>query len=71
MKELFYIGEDYYWKTMSMGSLYEIVDNGKNVLRSDWGEVKTLLKHGVEVHIRPAKANEIAWADAVLATKIK
>lgn len=57
--ELFFIGDEFYFKSgTSMSSLYGVATKE----RWDWGFVSVALKDGREVHIRPATAEERAWA---------
>ena len=44
-----------------MGTLYT-----PDKTRSDWGRVNNSLREGFQVHIRPATAKELEWAEKEL-----
>jgi len=59
MKNLFYIGNDFYDKSQTMmSSIYEI----DTKVRWDWGKVNIELLNGGSVTIRPATGAEMLWA---------
>ena len=59
MKNLFFIGDEFYSKSQSMmSSIYEI---GTHV-RWDWGKVNVELRNGGSITIRPATDAEMLWA---------
>lgn len=61
MKNIIFIGSEFYWKSSTiMSSIYEIIDD--YLVRSDWGQVQVALQKGEEVHIRPATDAEMVWA---------
>ena len=63
MMELFYIGDRFYNES---GTMMSCIYHVGTKFRSDWGKVNIALSRGESVHIRPATAEERAWADAKL-----
>ena len=61
---LFYIGEDYYWKSSTIMS--PIYYNFNPPVRCDWGKVSQHLTRGDEVRIYPANTYQLTWADEEL-----
>lgn len=66
IRNMIFIGSDFYEKSGTiMSPIYEI-DREGNIFRSDWGFVQTHLSNGDDIHIRQATENEMQWAFGVL-----
>ena len=59
--DVFYIGEKFYYKSSTMMSSIYLNDGGV-YRRFNWGLVQIALEEGAEVHLRPAKDEEMLWA---------
>lgn len=67
MKTVFYFGDTYYWESGTMmGQLYTY--NGD---RYDWGKLQNDVSSGVEVLVKPATKEMLAWANNKLKTHSK
>ena len=65
MKTVYYFGNKYYAKSGShMGLLY--TEKGE---RYDWGRLEIDSENGIEILVKPATAEMIAWAEKTLAEK--
>jgi hypothetical protein len=63
MKEIIFIGDEFYENSRTMMSPIYLIEDGE-YCRTDWGFVNTYLRNGEEVHIRPAtKAEKQLFTD--------
>jgi len=68
--EIVFIGNEYYSKSRTVSSVYQVDDVG-TLTRTDWGFIRKALANGEELHIRPATKEELKRMDCHLRKLIR